>query len=252
MMMGANSAKAGPPGRGRVLTWRQLKILRAIEKHVAVKGCSPSNREIAEAADLKSASSVNHHLKQLKAAGFVTYDEGSPRTVRVLSHGNRAGGPAEEAGETPGDTPPGDARPGAGQAPGDMRSQKVVWVPIVGQVAGGSPIPPLESIKERFPLPREVVGAEEGLFILKVVGDSMTGAGIFSGDWVVVRELFDRPSDGDIVAALIEGFEYEGTVKTYERVDQRIWLMPHNPAHTPIPGDEAQIRGKVVAVLRQV
>jgi len=246
-MMGANSAKAGPPGRGRVLTWRQRKILRAIDQHVAVKGCSPSNREIAEAADLKSASSVNHHLKQLKAAGFVTYDEGSPRTVRVLSHGKRADGPAEEAGETPGDTPP-----GAGQAPGDMRSQKVVWVPIVGQVAGGSPIPPLESIKERFPLPREVVGAEEGLFILKVVGDSMTGAGIFSGDWVVVRELFDRPSDGDIVAALIEGFEYEGTVKTYERVDQRIWLMPHNPAHTPIPGDEAQIRGKVVAVLRQV
>jgi len=238
MMMGANSAKAGPPGRGRVLTWRQLKILRAIEKHVAVKGCSPSNREIAEAADLKSASSVNHHLKQLKAAGFVTYDEGSPRTVRVLSHGKRAGGPAEEDGETPGDT--------------HMRSQKVVWVPIVGQVAGGSPIPPLESIKERFPLPREVVGAEEGLFILKVVGDSMTGAGIFSGDWVVVRELFDRPSDGDIVAALIEGFEYEGTVKTYERVDQRIWLMPHNPAHTPIPGDQAHIRGKVVAVLRQV
>ena len=246
-MKGANSAEAGPPGRGRVLTWRQRKILRAIDDHVTVKGCSPSNREIAEAADLKSASSVNHHLKQLKAAGFVTYDEGSPRTVRVLSPGKRTGGPAEEAGETPGDIPP-----GAGQAPGDMRAQKVVWVPIVGQVAGGSPIPPLESIKERFPLPREVVGAEEGLFILKVVGDSMTGAGIFSGDWVVVRELFDRPRDGDIVAALIEGFEYEGTVKTYKKVDRRIWLMPHNPAHTPIPGDRAQIRGKVVAVLRQV
>ena len=238
MMKGADSAEAGGPGRGKVLPWRRRKVFQVIQEYVEANGCSPSNREIAEAADLKSASSVNHHLKQLKAAGFVTYDEGSPRTVRVLSHGKRAGGPAEEDGETPGDT--------------HMRSQKVVWVPIVGQVAGGSPIPPLESIKERFPLPREVVGAEEGLFILKVVGDSMTGAGIFSGDWVVVRELFDRPSDGDIVAALIEGFEYEGTVKTYERVDQRIWLMPHNPAHTPIPGDEAQIRGKVVAVLRQV
>jgi repressor LexA len=247
MTKGANSAEAGRPGRGRVLTWRQRKILRAIDNHVAVKGCSPSNREIAEAADLKSASSVNHHLKQLKAAGFVTYDEGSPRTVRLLWPGKRADRPAEEAGETPGDTPP-----GAGQTPGDMRSQKVVWVPIVGQVAGGNPIPPLGSIKERFPLPREVVGAEEGLFILKVVGDSMTGAGIFSGDWVVVRELFDRPRDGDIVAALIEGFEDEGTVKTYKKVDRRIWLMPHNPAHTPIPGDNAQIRGKVVAVLRQV
>ena len=98
MMDGANSAEAGRPGRGRVLTWRQRKILRAIDDHVAVKGCSPSNREIAEAADLKSASSVNHHLKQLKATGFVTYDEGSPRTVWVLRPGTRAGGPAEEAG----------------------------------------------------------------------------------------------------------------------------------------------------------
>ena len=247
MMDGANSAEAGRPGRGRVLTWRQRKILRAIDDHVAVKGCSPSNREIAEAADLKSASSVNHHLKQLKATGFVTYDEGSPRTVRVLRPGKRAGGPAEEAGETPGDTPP-----GAGPAPGDMRSQKVVWVPIVGQVAGGNPIPPLESVEERFPLPREVVGAEKGLFILKVVGDSMTGAGIFSGYWVVVRELFDKPRNGDIVAALIDGFEEEGTVKTYKKVNRRVWLMPHNPAHTPIPGDNAMIRGKVVAVLRQV
>ncbi len=247
MMNGANSAGAGRPGRGRVLTWRQRKILRAIDDHVAVKGCSPSNREIAEAADLKSASSVNHHLKQLKAAGFVTYDEGSPRTVRVLWPGKRAGGPTQEAGETPGDTPP-----EAGQEPGDMRSHKVVWVPIVGQVAGGNPIPPLESVEERFPLPREVVGAEEGLFILKVVGDSMTGAGIFSGDWVVVRELFDKPRNGDIVAALIEGFEEEGTVKTYKKVNRRVWLMPHHPAHTPIPGDNAMIRGKVVAVLRQV
>ena len=247
MMDGANSAEAGRPGRGRVLTWRQRKILRAIDNHVAVKRCSPSNREIAEAADLKSASSVNHHLKQLKAAGFVTYDEGSPRTVRVLWPAKRAGGPTERAGETPGDTPP-----GAGPTPGDMRSQKVVWVPIVGQVAGGNPIPPLESVEERFPLPREVVGAEKGLFILKVVGDSMTGAGIFSGDWVVVRELFDKPRNGDIVAALIDGFEEEGTVKTYKKVNRRVWLMPHNPAHTPIPGDNAMIRGKVVAVLRQV
>jgi repressor LexA len=97
-----------------------------------------------------------------------------------------------------------------------------------------------------------VVGAEDGLFILKVVGDSMTGAGIFSGDWVVVRELFDKPKSGDIVAALLDGHEVEGTVKTYKKVKRRVWLMPHNPAHTPIPGDNAIIRGKVVAVLRQV
>jgi repressor LexA len=234
MMEGGNSAEAGGPGRGKVLTWRQRKVFQVIQEYVEANGCSPSLREIAQAAGLKSASTVSHHLAQLKAAGFVTYKAGSPRTVRVLRPGKRA------------------TQPAAGQAPGDTDPQRVVWVPVAGQVAGGNPILPLEPGHDRFPLPREVVGAEEGLFILKVVGDSMTGAGIFSGDWVVVRELFDRPKNGDIVAALLDGNEVEGTVKTYKKVNRRVWLMPHNPAHTPIPGDNAIIRGKVVAVLRQV
>jgi repressor LexA len=173
----------------------------------------------------------------LKDAGLVTYKPGSPRTVRVLRPAQHVSEPAEQAGETPGET---------------LDSQRVVWVPVMGQVAGGNPILPLGPDQRRFPLPREVVGVEEGLFILKVVGDSMTGAGILSGDWVVVRELFDQPRDGDIVAALIQGFEDEGTVKTYRKTDGRVWLMPHNPAHTPLPGDDAIIRGKVVAVLRQI
>jgi repressor LexA len=125
-------------------------------------------------------------------------------------------------------------------------------VPVAGQVAAGEPIPPLGPAGRSIPLPTEVVGAEEGLFILKVVGDSMIGVGIFPGDWVVVRELFEKPRDGDIVAALIDGIEVEGTVKTYKKVDRRVWLMPQNPAYTPIPGDKAIIRGKVVAVLRRV
>ena len=123
---------------------------------------------------------------------------------------------------------------------------------FVGQVAAGEPIPPLESIEARFPLPREMVGAEEGLFILTVAGDSMIGAGIFEGDWIVVRRLYERPKNGDIVAVLLADFEDEGTVKTYWKHDRRVWLMPRNSAYTPIPGDKATIHGKVVAVLRQV
>jgi repressor LexA len=242
MMKGADDAEAGGRSRGKVLPWRRRKVFQVIREYVEANGCSPSNREIARAVGLKSASSVNHHLKQLKADGLVTYDPRFPRTVRVLPDRRATG-----AAGTPGDPPP-----ATGPAPGGTDSQKVVWVPIVGQVAGGNPIPPLGPDQERFPLPREVVGAEQGLFILKVVGDSMTGAGIFSGDWVVVRELFDKPSNGDIVAALLDGTEVEGTVKTYKRVNRRVWLMPHNPAHTPIPGDKAIIRGKVIAVLRQV
>jgi repressor LexA len=223
------------PGRA-VLTWRRSTILRVIDEYARVHRCSPTNREIAEAAGLKSASSALHHLRELKAEGYLSYEEGSPRTVRLLQPGETA---AEEARR-------------AETAPGENDPARVAWVSVAGQVAGGEPIPPLEPPGVRVPLPRDVVGPEEGLFILEVVGDSMIGVGIFDGDWVVVRKLYEKPRDGDIVAALIDGNEVEGTVKTYKKVDRRVWLMPQNPAHTPIPGDKAIISGKVVAVLRGI
>ena len=217
-------------------TRRQDMILRVIEEYAAVHGCSPSNREIAVAAGLKSPSSVLYHLRQLKAAGFLTYEDGSPRTVRVPRPGEQGPEPVRQAEPAPAMSGP----------------ARVSWVPVVGQAAGGQPIPPLEAAEDPLPLPRDIVGPEEGLFILKIVGDSMIGVGIFPGDWVVVRELYEKPRDGDIVAALIDGIEVEGTVKTYRKMDRRVWLMPQNPAYTPIPGDKAIIRGKVVAVLRPV
>jgi repressor LexA len=223
-------AAESPGGPGsHVLTRRQHAILQFIGDYSAANDCAPSDQEIADGVGLKSRSSAHYHLRILKAAGYLSYEEGAPRTVRVKR-----------------------ARQKVTRQPGPAGMEKVVWVPVIGQVAAGDPIPPLASVQDRFPLPKEMVGAEEGLFILKVVGDSMTGAGIFPGDWVVVRQLYERPQNGDIVAALLTGFEDEGTVKTYRKVDRRIWLMPHNPAYLPIPGDKAKIHGKVVAVLRQV
>jgi repressor LexA len=233
---------AESPGR-HVLTQRQLDILQFIGDYLAANGCAPSDRDIATGVGLKSGSSAHYHLRILRDAGFVTYAEGAPRTVRLLPR--RGLGAADDAATA-------RSGPKPKKKPAPPRSDKVVWVPVVGQVAAGEPIPPLESIEDRFPLPREMVGAEEGLFILKVAGDSMIGAGIFEGDWVVVRRLYERPKNGDIVAVLLADFEAEGTVKTYWRHDRRVWLMPRNPAYTPIPGDKATIHGKVVAVLRQV
>lgn len=227
------------PGPAAVLTWRRRRILQVIDEYAAGHGCSPSNREIASAVGLQSASAVHHHLQALKAAGLVSYEAGSPRTVRVLRPGEGGSEPAAPAAA-------------ASEGPGETGAPRISWVPVAGQVAAGEPIRPLEEAEGSVPLPREVVGPEQGLFILKVVGDSMIGVGIFPGDWVVVRELFEKPRDGDIVAALIDGIEVEGTVKTYKRLDRRVWLMPQNPAYTPIPGDKAIIRGKVVAVLRRV
>jgi repressor LexA len=218
-------------------TRRQDMILRVIEEYAAVHGCSPSNREIAVAAGLKSPSSVLYHLRQLKAAGFLTYEDGSPRTVRVPRPGEQGAEPVRQAELVPHENDP----------------ARVTWVRVAGQIAAGNPIIPLEPGEGRVPLPRDVVGPEQDLFLLNVVGDSMIGVGIFPGDWVVVRDLHnEKPRDGDIVAALIDGSEIEGTVKTYRKVDRRVWLMPQNPAYTPIPGDKAAIRGKVVAVLRSV
>jgi repressor LexA len=124
---------------------------------------------------------------------------------------------------------------------------KPAYVPLLGRIAAGGPILAEQVIEDVFPLPREIVGDGE-LFLLSVVGDSMVDAAITDGDWVVVRREQTADS-GDIVAAMIDG---EATVKTFKRKDGHNWLMPHNDAYEPIPGDEATILGKVVAVLRRL
>ena len=122
-----------------------------------------------------------------------------------------------------------------------------VHVPVVGRIAAGGPILAEQAIEDVFPLPKEIVG-EGTLFLLKVVGDSMIEAAITDGDWVVVRQQ-PVAENGDIVAAMIDG---EATVKTFKRKDGHIWLMPHNPAYEPIPGDDAVVLGRVVTLLRKV
>jgi repressor LexA len=241
---------AEPPGRrrpGDAPTGRQRTIIQVIETYAQQQGCAPSNRDIAERAGLVSPSSVSHHLRKLRESGWVTYEDGRPRTVRVLRSGPQATRSAGQVRRASGGT-----RARAGQPQRAMRREKIAWVPVVGRIAAGIPILAEQSIEAYWPLPREVVGAEEGLFMLKVAGDSMTGAGIFPGDLVVIRAIFEPPHNGDVVAAVVDGIEPEGTVKTYQKIGRRVWLMPHNSAHTPIPGDKAKFAGKVIAVLRQV
>ena len=167
-----------------------------------------------------------------------------PGAAALAAPPGEAGLPAPPGAAAP---PPGPG-PEAGDAQAGPGRDAVAWVPIAGQVAAGVPISPAEPREDRLPLPREVVGAGT-LFALRVVGDSMIGVGIVDGDWVVIREQADA-ENGEVVAALIDGVEVEGTVKTLKLADGHRWLMPQNPAYTPILGDKAEIRGKVVAVLR--
>ena len=225
------------PDPDHVLTWRQRKVLQVIRDSVQKRGYPPSMREIGEAVGLTSTSSVSYQLSTLQRKGYLHRDVGRPRTVEVRLPGHPAIRPEQSREEEA--EPAGDGL--------DIPSQEATYVPLVGRIAAGIPILADEQVEDVFPLPRQLVG-DGTLFLLKVAGDSMINAAIADGDWVVVRQQEDA-ENGEIVAAMVEN---EATVKTLKRSDGHAWLMPHNPAYTPILGDDAAILGKVVAVLRRV
>jgi repressor LexA len=210
---------------------------------------------------MSSPGSLHYQYRELMTKGHLRRVQGQPRTVEVRLPGE-ADFPARASvpDQLPGDDMPeadqgpdraGGAGGGAGPAGGAGR-ENVVMVPIAGRIAAGGPIRAEQEIEGYLPLPREVVGRAEKLFMLRVSGDSMIGVGIFPGDLVVIQPLYEPPKNGDIVAATIDHAEVEGTVKTYLKEGRHVWLMPQNPAYTPIPGGKAKFAGKVVAVLRQV
>jgi repressor LexA len=226
------------PDPDHVLTWRQRKVLQVIRDSVQKRGYPPSMREIGEAVGLTSTSSVSYQLSTLQRKGYLHRDVGRPRTVEVRLPGHPAIRPEQNGKE-------GEAEITADGM--DIASQEAAYVPLVGRIAAGGPILAEQQVEEIFPLPRQLVG-EGTLFMLKVAGDSMINAAIADGDWVVIRQQ-ENAENGEIVAAMIDG---EATVKTLKQSDGHVWLMPHNPAFTPILGDDAAILGKVVAVLRRV
>jgi len=225
---------------GDGLTQRQRRVLEVIRNSIDRRGYTPSMREIGEAVGLVSPSSVAHQLHALERKGYLRRDPNRPRAIEVVSPDAptaRGYRPGRHQGEEEfiDETGSGDLRPEAS------------YVPVLGRIAAGVPITADEVVEDVFPLPRQIVG-EGSLFLLKVVGDSMIEAAICDGDWVVVRQQ-PTADNGDIVAALLDN---EATVKTFKRTDGKLWLLPHNPAFSPIDGDHATILGKVTAVLRRI
>jgi repressor LexA len=206
------------------LTVRQRIVLDMIRTAVETRGYPPSMREIGEAVGLTSPSSVAHQLNALEKKGYLRRDARLPRAMEIVD--------PHEAHDITGI---GDSMPEA------------TYVPVIGRIAAGGPILAEQSIEEVFPLPRSLVGDGE-LFLLKVVGESMIEAAICDGDWVVVRSQPDA-ANGDIVAAMLDD---EATVKTFQRKNGHVKLLPANKDFSPIDGDHARIVGKVVAVLRRL
>lgn len=193
-------------------------IVRIVRDFGRREGRPPSQREIAEGTGL-AVSTVSYHLSILEQDGAVRRGAGRPRTI----------------------VQPADPGPGNGG--------EEVEVPLLGQIPAGIPLDAVEMAEETFWLPQRLVG-HGTLFMLKVTGDSMTGAAIADGDLVVVRQQ-PAAENGEIVAAQLGGTATaEATVKTLQRLDGHAWLMPHNPGYQPIPADDATILGKVVAVIR--
>ena len=215
----------GPPD-STGLTPRQQRVLTVIRDSIERRGYPPSMREIGERVGLTSSSSVAHQLRVLETKGFLKRDPNRPRALSVFNPDETAG--VDETGV-------GDAMP------------TPTFVPMVGRIAAGGPILAEERVEEIMPLPKSLVG-DGTLFLLEVAGDSMIDAAICNGDYVVVRQ---QPSaeNGEVVAAMLDG---EATVKTFQRRDGQVWLLPHNAAYQPIDGTEATILGKVTAVLRRM
>ena len=193
------------------LTAKQQQIYDYILAFTAEHGYPPSVREIGAAVGLKSPSTVHFHMKGLEEAGVIVKAEGKTRAISLVAEP-----------ETP-----------ANQ------------VPVVGNVAAGSPILAQECIEEYLHFDTNGLSGEH--FALKVRGESMLNAGILPGDLVVVHQQQDA-RNGEIVVAL---FEDEATVKTLSRRDGHTWLLPENDAYDPIDGDLAEIIGKVVGVVRR-
>lgn len=220
-----------------VLTSRQKDILEVIRASILERGYAPSIREIGAKVGLQSTSSVSHQLKILERNGFLERSQNTSRAVNIKEKDIKENSTITNLPSVV----------TAEESDGQLAPQPV-YIPLLGQIAAGTPILAEEAIEEIYPLPQELVGTGS-LFMLKVVGESMIEAAICDGDMVIIRQQPDA-NNGDIVAAMIEG---EATVKVYQRdATGNLWLMPRNQHYEPIPGNESQILGKVVTVLRKI
>lgn len=228
-MRSTGGPAAEPAEPTPALTAQQQRILGVIREWVDQHGYPPTVREIAAAAGYTSPSSVAHHLKTLERLGCLRRDPRWPRAVDVRSLPHSEG-------------------PSPARSDCDVRA--AVRVPLVGTIAAGVPLLADQQVDDQLTLPTTLVGRGT-LFALRVRGDSMIEAAIRDGDIVVVRQ---QPSadDGDIVAAMLEGAAGpEATVKVYRTRHGHVELVPRNPRYEAIPGEQAAVLGKVVAVLRR-
>lgn len=212
------------------LTEREHRVLDFLKDTIVKKGYPPTVREIGEYIGVRSTSTVHKDLAALQHKGFIVKDPAKPRTIEIVGFDRYTGQPAPEKAE-------------------EQIRHDVVDVPVVGRVAAGTPILAEQNISEFFPVPAGFVTGSEEHFMLTVRGESMIEAGIMDGDYILVRRQ-STAVNGDIVVAMIDGFESEATVKTYYKEKDHIRLQPENSAMSPIIVRDVNILGLVKGVFR--
>ncbi len=199
---------------GRI-TKKQTEILDYIKLQILNKGYPPSVRDICEAVNLKSTSSVHAHLETLEKNGYIRRDPTKPRAIEIIDDNF------------------------------NLTRREVVNVPLVGKVAAGEPLLAVENVVSYFPIPAEYMPNQE-LFMLTVKGDSMINAGIFNGDNIIVSKQ-NAAHNGEIIVALVDD---SATVKRFYKEDGHIRLQPENDTMQPIIVSDCEILGKVIGLVR--
>lgn len=199
---------------------RERRILDFMKKTIKHKGYPPTVREICEACEIKSTSTVHKDIESLVSQGLLVKDPAKPRALVVQD---------SEMQDRP-------ARP------------DVIDIPVIGRIAAGTPILAEQNIEDSFPLPARFMGNGNN-FLLNVKGESMIEAGILDGDYILVEQTQDA-RNGEIVVAMIDGFESEATVKTYYNEGDHVRLQPENSSMSPIIVNDVKILGRVKGVFR--
>ncbi|MCI8994461.1 MAG: transcriptional repressor LexA [Lachnospiraceae bacterium] len=197
------------------ITKKQSEILEYIKSQILNKGYPPSVRDICEAVQLKSTSSVHSHLETLEKNGYIRRDPTKPRAIEIIDDNF------------------------------NLVRREVVNVPIVGRVAAGQPILAVENVESYFPIPMEFMPNDQ-CFMLTVQGESMVNVGIYDGDTILVAQQ-QTAKNGDIVVALVDD---SATVKTYYKEEGHIRLQPENDSMAPIIVPDCMILGRVFGVFR--
>jgi len=203
------------------LSKRQQDILNFIKDEVRSKGYPPSVREIGLAVGLASSSTVHGHLARLESKGLIRRDPTKPRAIEILD--------LDSSEKLP--------------------DSNVVNIPILGKVTAGLPITAIENVEDYFPLPERFVPADENVFMLEIMGESMIEAGILDGDYVIVKQQ-STASNGEIIVAMTE--DDEATVKRFFKEKDYIRLQPENSTMEPIILRNVTILGKVIGVYRHI